>query len=294
MAITPLYPEAHVKRPWSQAMRAYRHNLSTFLSPASQNQIRSQLSIADWLLIGCGLQALLVLISPLPLLYSLTPTFALGTFKILRTLAMIFGLITNTHMKGVRIGRQTAIFPNPEGGFDRPKGESVGGKGMCIILLSSKCNHPLGMYYPPYIKLAEYFIKMAKDLEKNAVQYGFLGYSQYEGCEVYTKPIGMNIMYFKSLEYLHQWANTSETHRAGWDWWNAGIKDFDNITIAHEVYSIPEGGFENIFINSSPYDFAATSHAIKAAGGEQHFVCPLVDANKGFRSSNARMGTVKV
>lgn len=39
---------------------------------------------------------------------------------------------------------------------------------------------------------------------------------------------------------------------------------------------------------------AATSHAIKAEGGERMYLCPLVDANKGFKSGAVRMDTVKI
>lgn len=37
----------------------------------------------------------------------------------------------------------------------------------------------------------------------------------------------------------------------------------------------------------------ATAHAIKAAGGEKQWVCPLMDANRGFRTSAQRLGNVK-
>jgi len=148
MAVAPLFPEMMAKRPESQAMRAYRHKIHPFLSPSFQAVIRSQLSITDWLLIGCGLQALIVFVSPLSVSYSLAPTLALIVFKILKTLATIFGVIGNPHMKNIRVGRQTAIFPNSDGGFERKEGESVGGKGMCIVLLSSKCNQSVFLPSP--------------------------------------------------------------------------------------------------------------------------------------------------
>jgi hypothetical protein len=127
---------------------------------------------------------------------------------------------------------------------------------------------------------------MFQDLENNASEYGFLGYSSYHGTDNLTKPIQMNLMYFKSIDHLHKFAH-SKSHRDGWDWWNANVKDLDQVTIAHEVYSVPEGQWENIYQNAPIFDFAATE------GGERKWGCPVRDAKKGFKNSVGRMGTVK-
>lgn len=49
-------------------------------------------------------------------------------------------------MKGVRVGRASAVFPNPDGTFERKAGEPVGGEGMCIILLSSKVHQYITLF----------------------------------------------------------------------------------------------------------------------------------------------------
>jgi len=136
----PLHPDPKPIRPISQGAAAFRNPYHPIFSTGGQNLIRAQFSITDWLLIGCGLQALILLISPFPIAWSLAPTFILIALKLFRTIAITYGLIANPHMKDVRVGRQSAVFPNAEGGFERKVGESVGGKGMCIILLSAKCN----------------------------------------------------------------------------------------------------------------------------------------------------------
>lgn len=108
--------------------------------PLLELLLNLQRKITDWLLIGCCLQALVIYLSPFPVFYTLAPALALSLFKVLRTLAITFRLIENPHMHGIRIGRQTAIYPNADGSFDRKPGESIGGGKMCIMLLSAKCN----------------------------------------------------------------------------------------------------------------------------------------------------------
>jgi hypothetical protein len=54
--------------------------------------------------------------------------------------------------------------------------------------------------YRPYTALVDYAIEMFEDLDKNAAEYGFLGFSRYESTDVLTKPTGLSVMYFRSLE----------------------------------------------------------------------------------------------
>lgn len=67
-------------------------------------------------------------------------------------------------------------------------------------------------------------------------------------------------MYFRSVEHVQKWAH-GKVHREGWEWWNemAGTGKTDFITIGHEIYSVPAGGWENIYVNSKPYDFGRSS-----------------------------------
>jgi hypothetical protein len=132
---------------------------------------------------------------------------------------------------------------------------------------------------------------MYKDLEINAENNGFLGYSSYNGTDTLTKPIFMTLMYFKDVDSLHKFAH-GETHRKGWDWWNAQGDAVKELTISHETYAVPEGKWENIYQNAPVFDFAATSHAIQTEEGETKWVSPVVDAKKGFKNSDGRMGTV--
>jgi heme-degrading monooxygenase HmoA len=96
--------------------------------------------------------------------------------------------------------------------------------------------------------------EMYADLERNAEEHGFLGLSTYHGSDSVTQPSILNVIYFRSLEQLLKWAH-GKSHRDGWDWWSSNLPDLNEISIAHEVYSVPAGKWENIYSNSAPFDF---------------------------------------
>jgi len=105
--------------------------------------IRSHFTIAEWLLIGGCLQALILALTQvtrLPLVYALTPTIGLAVLKAAKTVMVTYGMLENHHMKTVRVGRHTAVFPEEDGSFVRAPGQSVGGSGICLVILSTKCN----------------------------------------------------------------------------------------------------------------------------------------------------------
>jgi hypothetical protein len=146
MPFKALSSELLPERPLSQAANGWRSKLHPLYSRNGRNYIQSQFSISDWLAIGTCLQALIILISPYSVAVSLGPTFALAAYKIAKTILITCGLIANPHMNGVQIGRTTAIFPEADGGFERKIGDTFGGEGVCIMLLSTKCNqyvHPI-------------------------------------------------------------------------------------------------------------------------------------------------------
>ena len=140
MAFKALSSDLLPNKTLSQAADGWRSKVHPLCSRNGRNYIRSQFSISDWLVIGSCFQALIILISPYSVALSLAPNFILAAFKIARTILVTRGLIANPYMNGVRIGRTTAVFPEGDGGFDRKKDDSFGGDGVCIMLLSTKCN----------------------------------------------------------------------------------------------------------------------------------------------------------
>jgi Domain of unknown function (DUF4188) len=111
------------------------------------------------------------------------------------------------------------------------------------------------MMYPPFKELLVHGRAMFMELEKNAEYYGLLGYSNFYSTDSTTKSISMSVMYFETLDGLHRYAHGSQTHRAGWEWYNevgAGAKE---VSIGHEIYDVPEGKWETIYGNSKPNGF---------------------------------------
>ncbi|KUJ07678.1 uncharacterized protein LY89DRAFT_351259 [Mollisia scopiformis] len=295
MELKPSY-EPKATKPMSQAIKGFRDGFwqtHPLLTTQGHTRIRANFTIADWLLMGSLLQAFIILSTPLPLAYVLMPTFGLVAFKLTRTVLKIYSIVENPRMENVIPGRQTALFPPKDGSMIRQPGEPVGGDGMCIVLLTNKSNHPLGLFFPTFRTLSLLARAMYRDLEAHAEEYGFLGFSDYNSNDVLKQPVVLSVMYFKSVEHVQKWAH-GKVHREGWDWWNemSALGKTDQITIGHEIYSVPAGNWENVYMNSKPHDFGATQHAIKTAGGERRWLCPLMDS-KDLKNASQRLGSVR-
>jgi hypothetical protein len=112
------------------------------------------------------------------------------------------------------------------------------------------------MFYPPWQALGQHAGKMYAQLAKNSDEFGFLGQSNYMSAESSssTKPRTMTVLYFRSYEHLHKFAH-GKVHRDGWEWWDKNAKENDDLMIAHEVYAVPAGKWETIYVNGEPFDF---------------------------------------
>jgi hypothetical protein len=64
----------------------------------------------------------------------------------------------------------------------------------------------------------------------------------------------MHVFYFQSMEGLHKFAHGT-AHRAGWDWWNRTAKEHPELSMMHELYEVPAGNWENIYLNYWPAGF---------------------------------------
>ena len=65
----------------------------------------------------------------------------------------------------------------------------------------------------------------------------------------YTNNQIISISYWKSREHLARFAQ-APPHMKGWMWWNKTVKEHDHLSIMHEVYDVPAGNWENIYVNS--------------------------------------------
>ena len=153
---------------------------------------------------------------------------------------------------------------------------------------------PLGLLSPNFASIGGFFAKMFQDLEKNSEQWGFLGSSTYASTsDRLTQPEMLYIIYFKSSAHLHAFAR-GKTHQDGWDWWMKNEAKLGDVAISHEVWEVPDGGWETIYHNYGPSGFAATSHAIEEEGGVKQWACPIIAGDhKALKNSASRMRLVK-
>ena len=130
---------------------------------------------------------------------------------------------------------------------------------------------------------------MFQELEAKADEYNFLGLDTFnQMTQTTTGGLLMTIMYFKSTEDVHRYAN-GPLHREAWDWYNRFAKTHGNLGIMHETYEAPAGQWENVYKNIAPTGFAVTQHRVYAEDGTERWISPIVDANKGrLSSSNGR------
>jgi hypothetical protein len=105
---------------------------------------------------------------------------------------------------------------------------------------------------------------MWRDAEAQREKYGFLGNTPALVAEKSGTAYGTRnnddqgktlvwLSYWKTLAGLHAFAH-AEAHKEGWVWWDRGAgKKYPHIGIAHEVYEVPAGSWENIYHNFRPF-----------------------------------------
>lgn len=125
----------------------------------------------------------------------------------------------------------------------------------------------------------------------NAVEYGFLGSNGYVGAARSTNNTIMSVMYFKNADYVHMFAD-GQQHREGLNWWNKVVPTHPHLSIFHELYQVPRGYWESIYVHAAPLGAADTIHHVAEKGDkEEKWMSPVVDARKGvLKSSAGRMG----
>ena len=70
----------------------------------------------------------------------------------------------------------------------------------------------------------------------------------------------VTLSYWKDLPSLYAFAH-SQSHRDVWDWWNSNLKGgrIPHLGIFHEVYAVPKGHWENIYVNYRPFGMGKLS-----------------------------------
>ncbi|GAB7350094.1 hypothetical protein MBLNU459_g0761t1 [Dothideomycetes sp. NU459] len=245
--------------------------------------VRDSFSTTTWLCLGAAVQSAAFTILGK---YAVVPAVAYLLYRAIVTYAMVTGLLPNTQMDGVLKDRITAQFPDSEGHY----GSKASNSDVCVFLLGTRCNHPLGLVAPGFREVSDHFAAMSKDLSANADELGLLGFDSYLGTTRGTSNEIMTLFYFRTAKDVHDYSQ-GPVHRKAWDWWNKTVAQHPHIAITHELYQVPKGLWESVYINSNPTGVAATQHKVTKKDGEVAWMSPVVDARKGIlRSSAGRMG----
>jgi hypothetical protein len=182
------------------------------------------------------------------------------------------------------------VFADENG--NREGREAIAGQDLCVIMLAARSNHPLGALAPGYKQVGDFMKSFVEDLGANSEKYGFLGASSWlSAADRAANSEQMGLLYFKSVDHMHEWAH-GPLHQQAMNWWKKDYDKWAHIGLMHEVFSIPKKGWEGVYNNYHPTGLTATSTpaVIKTEQGERKmFVSPMVYGNGPLKYSRARM-----
>ncbi|KAI9790334.1 MAG: hypothetical protein M1835_001008 [Candelina submexicana] len=258
---------------------AFRSNLVR-ASAFNHNYLRDTFTLTTWLSIGAFLQVLLFLL-PIRPTYTAAPVLVLLSWQVVDHLLMIVGIKEDIYQKRALKAKYTALYPDENGGFAKgeKKGTAPGGQRVA-----------LGPLAPGYAAIGNYAQEMMKEVDAKAEEYGLLSFNFYTNSGAHTTGSDLvTIYYFKDMEYVHKFAN-SEVHRNGWDWYNKHTKQYPHLGIMHELYQVPAGKWENVYLNQEPILFATAQHRITDEDGSKKWASGIVDAKGRLKASHVRLG----
>lgn len=245
-------------------------------------------SLSTLLLIGAIIQGCILLIHPR--IISLLPAIFLLLIRLIDSTLMACNIKKNIYLTDVIPNKVAAVSITPTG---QPAAKT---DKIAVLLLGAKSNHPFGFFGPGFSALGGHLAKMLKDLDANAANAGFLGQTSYTRKDERGALEVTNIMYFKDLASIHEFAH-SPVHREAWTWWEKTLKEHAFMGINHEMYEAESGAWEAIYGNFQPTGYGATSHFVRDGGKlesgvvSDQWICPLVEANRGkLARSSGRLG----
>lgn len=199
---------------------------------------------------------------------------------------MLAGLRKNTWSAGVQEGKTTAVNNPDQIPASGPNGQII------VFLVGARVNHPLGILAPGVRTFVNYFGSMADDLESRRSEYGMLGSSSW----IANKERSSNndilfIYYFRTVDGVNKFAHDA-SHLNGLKWYTRFSKHHKHLALRHELYHIPAGHWENIFLNSHPTLIGATSYY---DGGQGKWATMLQPGTaEPLQSMWGRMGSDKL
>ena len=126
---------------------------------------------------------------------------------------------------------------------------------------------------------------MYDELAARAEEFNFLGMDSYtQASSTPTNSQSLTLLYFKSKADVHRYAE-SPLHRKAWEWYNGFARSHGHIGVMHELYEVPAGNWESVYVNMEPNGLGVTRHRVYDGQGEGRWVSPLVDASRGVLST---------
>ncbi|KAK3678128.1 hypothetical protein LTR78_002223 [Recurvomyces mirabilis] len=242
--------------------------------------LRDQFSITTWLCLGAIAQGGLFLAAGR---LALVPAVLLVMYRIFVAYAQSIGWMHNPLMDGVLMKKFSAQIPDSNGNYGTKPADSE----IVVFLIGTRCNSSLGLLGHGFKQLGDYFDAMLAVLDAKPDDYGFLGMTRWlNSADRETGSESLSVCYFRTIEGLHKFAHDS-AHREGWDWWNKDYQKMPHISIYHEIYSVPKGNWESIYINSHLSGINSTKFKITDMEGKEKWASPVVDASKGLLKTSA-------
>lgn len=201
--------------------------------------------------------------------------------------------------RGIIPGRTAAHIPytsyDPQGSEKTsPFSSTPAEKGVVVLHLGARYNHPLGVRSPGGKAFTDQFLACHKDLLEQAKVYGCLGGTTWRADEASSNNTIMGIYYFRDMEGLNRFAH-DPLHRQAWNWYNGQFVKkwgYSHIGIFHEAFWAPAGAYETIYINMPPVLMAGGNASVKnEATGKDEWVRTVVDGSTpAWRNQYSRMG----
>jgi hypothetical protein len=182
----------------------------------------------------------------LPLKWAVIPALVLLLNSIITTLLQLRSPSANPFVANVVPGRATSqLLDSSTGSF-----HSEPGTGSLVVFnLGVQWNHPLGSLAPGVAEVSRGFRALVDDLYERREELGFLCMSPFRGMDRGSNQTLLFSFYFRDVESVHRFAH-EPLHREAWDKWTKNKQP--HIGLLHETFSVPEKGYENLYINCHP------------------------------------------
>ncbi|PWY99556.1 hypothetical protein BCV70DRAFT_201125 [Testicularia cyperi] len=251
------------------------------LSNTAYAVLRDNFRISTWMALGSCVQAAAVCVFGASLWVLVLP-LGVVLYKLLRVVLEVYGIIPNAHMAGVIPGLATCFIPNDEGEYTG----SPSSHNLAVLLITARCNHPLGMLAPGFKEMGQYFASIVDWCETDSTAKGFLGMTQWlNAADRRTSNELLAIGYFRRVEDIHRLAH-DVIHKQAWKFWNTRNYRLGYISISHEIFNAPPGNWECIYGNSKPAGLGST---VFQSSKDGLWRSPLVRVKGPLRSSAGRL-----